>query len=154
MNTENMKIQDKVLSYFDENNKDARILVVDDTSVGRHLSVEVMKLLGFKNFETANDGKKAWDLMVEGVKAGKPFHLVISDWMMPIMNGLELLKKVRASGWDMLPPFVLMSSETDSNEISTAMEEGATAYVKKPINEKNMRILLSHLNPPQGTQKK
>lgn len=77
-----------------------RILIVDDSSTMRRIIANVVMQLGFtkENFDEAEDGLKAWKLLSEG-----HYDVILTDWNMPNMNGLELVKRVRAEGTHQKP---------------------------------------------------
>lgn len=115
---------------------ETRILVVDDMPTIRDLVKNQLKAMGFKNIIDAADGEAAMLLLMQNQTAGTPFQLVISDWNMPKMTGLEFLKQVRASEtWANLP-FVLLTSESERDQVSQAILAGVSQYVVKPFAAK------------------
>ncbi len=112
---------------------ETRILVADDMPTIRELVKNQMKTMGYKNLLEAGDGEAAMHLLVSNHTAGTPIQLVISDWNMPKMTGLEFLKQVRASAeWANLP-FVLLTSETERDQVTEAILAGVSQYVVKPF---------------------
>jgi two-component system, chemotaxis family, chemotaxis protein CheY len=104
-----------------------RILVVEDNSTVSDLIVEILKSLGFENISCAEDGLQAWSLFEDG----DLFDLVICDWMMPNMNGLDVLKQLRASHSNI--PFIMISGVAAEDAIAEARAQGVTAFVPKPF---------------------
>lgn len=115
---------------------DTRILIADDMPTIRDLVKNQLKALGFKHIVEAIDGEQAMQLLISNFSAGTPIQLVISDWNMPKMTGLEFLKQVRASpNWANLP-FVLLTSESERDQVTEAILAGVSQYVVKPFAAK------------------
>lgn len=113
-----------------------RILVVDDLSSLRDLLKAYLRRLGFKHISEAADGREAYQSLVSAKAAGSPFELVISDWNMPNVSGIELLKMVRAlPEWKNLP-FILLTTESEKDKVMEAVQNGVSNYMVKPIEEK------------------
>lgn len=109
-------------------------LVVDDSKVVRKLERRIMEELGFAVFE-AEDGQKA----IEFCSTQKPDmptmpELILLDWHMPVMNGLEFLKVLRAmpNGGD--PKVIFCTTESEMSNIMQALELGANEYIMKPFD--------------------
>jgi two-component system, chemotaxis family, chemotaxis protein CheY len=115
---------------------DTRILVADDMPTIRDLVKGQLKNMGFKTILEAADGEQAMQVLISNNQAGTPIQLVISDWNMPKMTGLEFLKQVRASSeWANLP-FVLLTSESERDQVTEAILAGVSQYVVKPFAAK------------------
>ncbi len=115
---------------------DTRILVADDMPTIRDLVKGQLKNMGFKTILEAADGEQAMNVLTSNQQAGTPIQLVISDWNMPKMTGLEFLKQVRASAeWANLP-FVLLTSEAERDQVTEAILAGVSQYVVKPFAAK------------------
>ena len=96
----------------DEVRKDLKILIVDDMVTMRRILKKHLISLGFKNFNEAHDGQKALNLIKTGINLGQ-LDLIISDWNMPGMTGLDLLKEVRAMENEIKDvPFLMITNET------------------------------------------
>jgi len=108
--------------------KDIRILVVDDFSTMRRIIRGVLKKLGFNNIEEAEDG----DVALAKLKAGE-FHFIISDWNMPNMRGIDLLKAVRSDDKLKALPFLMVTAEAKKEEVLAAMQAGVSQYMVKPF---------------------
>lgn len=89
--------------------------------------------MGYKNILEAPDGDQALKLMIQHNTSGTPIQLVISDWNMPLMSGLELLKQVRATPEWVNLPFLLLTSESERDEVTEAILAGVSQYVVKPF---------------------
>lgn len=116
---------------------ETRILVADDMPTIRDLVKGQLKNMGFKNIIEAGDGEQAMNILVSNQSTGTPIQLVISDWNMPKMTGLEFLKQVRASSdWSNLP-FVLLTSESERDQVTEAILAGVSQYLVKPFAAKS-----------------
>ena len=123
--------------------KNIRILVVEDNAKIRTLTVGILNSCGFNAIVEADNGKIAWDLLKKD-----PFDLVMTDWMMPEMNGLELLKKIRAHESDLKDIPVLMITASDNQkDIVAAAKWKISGYVVKPFS---VKTILSKLNEALG----
>ncbi len=108
--------------------KNMTVLVVDDFSTMRRINKNILKELGFKNILEADDGTTA----LEVLKSNK-VDLIISDWNMPKMTGLEFLKKVRASEEYKDIPFLMVTAEAQKENIIEAVKAKVSNYIVKPF---------------------
>ena len=104
------------------------ILVVDDFSTMRKIIKNNLKQLGFSNIIEAEDGQ----LALEELKKNK-VDLIISDWNMPNINGLELLKAVRGDEGLKQIPFVMVTAEGQKDNVMEAAKAGVSNYIVKPF---------------------
>jgi len=109
-------------------NTNIRILVVDDSSTTRRLVKNMLRQLGFNNVVEADDGTVAWEIL-NREKVG----LLISDWNMPQMTGIELLRKVRASEELANLPFLMITAEAQHKNILEAVQAKVCNYIVKPF---------------------
>lgn len=115
---------------------DTRVLIIDDMSSIRDLVKNQLKAMGFKNIQEASDGEDALRILIQQNKPATSIQLVISDWNMPHMKGIDLLKHVRATAeWRNLP-FVLLTSEAERDQVTEAVLAGASQYIVKPFSAK------------------
>lgn len=115
---------------------DTRILVIDDMPSIRDLVKNTLKVMGYKNVQEAVDGEDGLKVLQTNNAPGANIQLVISDWNMPKMKGLELLKQVRATPeWANLP-FVLLTSESERDQVTEAVLAGVSQYIVKPFSAK------------------
>ena len=113
-----------------------RILIVDDMLTMRKLVKKVCAEIGFADVTEAADGALAWDVLNATTP---PIQLVISDWNMPNMSGLDFLKKVRADAkWAKLP-FLLVTAEAEQKQVVEAVKAGVTNYVVKPFSADTLK---------------
>ncbi len=105
-----------------------RVLVVDDFATMRRILKNILKQLDFKNLVEADDGTTAWDVLED-----QSIDLIISDWNMPKMSGIDLLKKVRASDKYKKTPFLMVTAEAQKQNVIEAVQAGVSNYVVKPF---------------------
>lgn len=102
----------------------------------RDLVKTQLKTLGYTQIQEAEDGDVGLKMMIDAHNSGQPYQLVISDWNMPKLKGLDLLKKVRqAPEWVQLP-FVLLTSESERDQVTEAVMAGVSQYIVKPFSGK------------------
>lgn len=128
-----------------------KFLVVDDFGTMRKIIKKVLSEIGFKNVDEADDGKTALPKLKEAVEAGTPFEFIISDWNMPGMSGLDLLKACRADANLAKIPFVMVTAESEQSNLVAAIQAGVTDYVVKPFNAATLKEKLE--NAYKKTQK-
>ena len=104
------------------------ILVVDDEPFAQKLATTVLRQIGVKNVVVAKSGHEALKILGE---PHQKFDLIISDWNMPEMTGLNLLKKVRETWPDM--PFVMLTGKATGDFVLAAKENGVNGYIAKPF---------------------
>jgi two-component system chemotaxis response regulator CheY len=114
------------------------ILIVDDYKTMLRIISNLLKQLGFKNIEEATDGSEALRKLREG-----NFGLVISDWNMVPMTGLQLLKEVRADGKLKPLPFIMVTAESKTENMVEAKTAGVSNYIVKPFNAETLKQKLS-----------
>jgi len=106
-----------------------KILVVDDSSTMRRIIVNTLGRLGYKDVVQAADGVEAWDAL----QANEDIGVVITDWNMPNMNGLELVKKIRAQDKYKTMPIIMVTTEGGKKEVIIALKAGVNNYIVKPF---------------------
>ncbi len=111
------------------------ILVVDDFPTMRKIVKSVLKQLGYHNIEEAEDGQMALNTLLNNPQ----IEFVISDWNMPNMTGIELLKAVRAEAKLKHLPFLMVTAEADKDNIVEAVKSGVSSYIVKPFNAATMK---------------
>jgi len=124
---------------------DTKVLVVDDFKTMRKIVIGALGACGLKNFTEADDGIHAWPLIEAAAKEGAPFGLVVSDWNMPQLSGIELLKKVRGTESTRATPFVLVTAEAEQKNILEAVQAGVSNYVVKPFTPATFKVKLEQV---------
>lgn len=120
-------------------NKDMNVLVVDDYNTMLRIITNLLKQLGFKNVDDANDGEAA----LEKVK-NKDYGLIISDWNMEPMTGLELLQSIRQSDAPYKNvPFIMVTAESKTENVIAAKQAGVNNYIVKPFNAETLKTKMS-----------
>ncbi|MDR2876630.1 MAG: chemotaxis response regulator CheY [Chromatiales bacterium] len=115
-------------------NKDLKFLVVDDFSTMRRIVKNVLQELGYSNIEEADDGKTALPMLQAG-----NFDFLITDWNMPGMQGIELLKAVRADAKLCKLPVLMLTAEAKREQIVEAAQAGVNGYVIKPFTAATLK---------------
>ncbi len=118
-----------------------RILVVDDAQISRKIIIEACQKLGFTKFIEASDGRAAW----QALTADSSIGLIMADWMMPILSGIELLKKVRSDNQYKNLPFIMLTIESEQKSMMDAIMAGVTGYIIKPFTVDILREKLETL---------
>ncbi len=113
--------------------KRIKILCVDDSATMRRILTNTLKELGFYNISTAEDGVVA----LEKLKKDK-FLMIISDWDMPNMDGLQLLKKIREMKEYEDIPFLMVTAEAQKHNVIQAVHAGVSNYVIKPFTTESI----------------
>ncbi len=114
--------------------KNMRILVIDDALTMRRIVVNLLRQLGFTNMNEADDGTTAWEKLSQ-----ETFDLIISDWNMPKMTGIDLLRKVRADPKYASIPFIMVTAEGKRENVIAAVQAGVSNYVVKPFNAATLK---------------
>ncbi|MDE2579873.1 MAG: response regulator [Hyphomicrobiales bacterium] len=114
-----------------------KILVVDDTTTSRMLVIEALREIGFQNIAIARDGSEALKSMMSS-----PAHLIISDFEMPGLNGLDLLKGVRSYAPTRHTPFIMVTGRGDRSVIERGRQLGLNNYVAKPFTTATLKSSL------------
>ena len=109
-------------------NPNMRVLVVDDFSTMRRIVRNILRQIGFQNVVEADDGTTAWEVLNR-----EKIDFIVSDWNMPNMDGLELLKTIRADAGMASMPVLMVTAEAKKENIIAAAQAGASGYVVKPF---------------------
>ena len=115
--------------------KDMNILIVDDYKTMLRIVTNLLRQLGFNNVSEALDGAEALTKLREDTE----FGLIISDWNMEPMTGLQLLKEVRADENLKHTPFIMITAESKTENVIAAKEAGVNNYIVKPFNAETLK---------------
>lgn len=121
-------------------NKSIKILVVDDFPTMRRIVRNLLKELGFENVDEAEDGQIALEKL-----RNSRFELVVSDWNMPNLDGLEMLKQIRADPDLTKMPVLMVTAEAKKENIIAAAQAGASGYVVKPFTAATLEDKLNKI---------
>jgi two-component system chemotaxis response regulator CheY len=114
--------------------KSMNVLIVDDYKTMLRIIRNLLKQIDFNNVDEATDGGEA----LEKLRAGN-FGLVISDWNMAPMTGLQLLQEVRADARLKHLPFIMITAESKTENVVAAKQAGVSNYIVKPFNAETLR---------------
>jgi len=116
-----------------------KLLVVDDSSTMRRIIKNTLSRLGYEDVLEGEDGVQGWSVLNENPDMG----MLITDWNMPEMNGLELVKKVRADARFADLPIIMVTTEGGKTEVITALKAGVNNYIVKPFTPQVLKEKLS-----------
>lgn len=117
---------------------DMKILIVDDFATMRRIVKNILVQLGYKNIVEADDGTTALDML-----KNEKIDLIISDWNMPKMTGLDLLKTVRSNDATASLPFIMVTAEAQQHNIIQAVKAKVSQYIVKPFTAETMQEKLN-----------
>jgi two-component system chemotaxis response regulator CheY len=118
-----------------------KILVVDDMSTMRKIIKNMLTQIGFTNIAEADDGATAWPMIQSAISEGKPYEFILSDWNMPQMSGLDLLKNVRSTpGLEKLP-FLMITAEAEQGNVVIAVREKITSGSDREYSRPQLEYL-------------
>ncbi|MBQ9405531.1 MAG: chemotaxis response regulator CheY [Desulfovibrio sp.] len=123
-------------------NPNMRVLVVDDFATMRRIVRNILRQLGFQNVVEADDGAAAWDLLNR-----EKIDFIVSDWNMPQMTGIELLRKVRASEQFASIPFLMVTAEAQQENIIEAVQAKVSNYIVKPFTADTLKQKIDKIFP-------
>lgn len=118
--------------------KSMNILIVDDYKTMLKIIGNLLRQLGFTNIDEATDGSMALELFGQ-----KNYGLIISDWNMEPMSGLDLLKQVRAGANNNKVPFIMVTAESKTENVIIAKQAGVSNYIVKPFNAETLKTKLT-----------
>ncbi|MCK5350656.1 MAG: response regulator, partial [Desulfobacula sp.] len=122
-----------------------KILVVDDSGTMRVMFKQMLNKAGFDNIIIAANGKEG----LEKVKKEKP-DLILSDWNMPVMDGLEFLKELRKTDEYKNLPFIMATAQSDKTSQNQILDAGGNGHVPKPFDENQIKKAIEKIFAPKG----
>ena len=110
-----------------------KVLLVDDSQIMRRIMIGALKKVGNENIVEASNGQEAIDVLSKDDSVG----LVLMDWNMPKMSGIEALRQIRAGGNEV--PVIMVATESEKEKVLEAMKLGANDYLAKPFGPKDIQ---------------
>ncbi len=123
-----------------------KLLVVDDSSTMRRIIKNTLQRLGHKDILEGGDGVEGWNVL----NSNSDIDMLITDWNMPEMNGLELVKKVRADSRFTDLPIIMVTTEGGKAEVITALKAGVNNYIVKPFTPQVLKEKLGAVMGIEG----
>ena len=117
-----------------------KILVVDDFAAMRRILKNVFTQIGFTNIIEADDGTTALDVLKDN-----KVDLIVSDWNMPKMSGLDLLKTVRSNESTKDTPFLMVTASSQKDDVLEAVQAGVSNYIVKPFTADTVKEKLGKI---------
>ncbi len=124
----------------DDKRKTVKILVVEDDQASRTIIARFLGQMGYSNLALAENGKAAINQLNLS-----PVDLVISDWRMPDMDGLEFFWTAKNEGLLGKAPFLMVSAENERDKVIEALRAGVSDYMVKPVDSKTLQIKIEKL---------
>jgi len=119
--------------------KNMNVLIVDDYNTMLRIIRNLLKQLGFSNVDEATDGGQAFDMVKK-----KEYGLIISDWNMEPVTGIEFLRNIRGSGQSYAnTPFIMVTAESKTENVVLAKQAGVNNYIVKPFNAETLKTKMS-----------
>lgn len=122
-----------------------KALVVDDSMTIRRIVIKALALAGVNDAVECADGTEA----IAAVKAGGTFDIILMDWNMPKLTGIETLKQLRASG--VKTPVIMVTTEAEKARVIEAIKSGANDYLIKPFSPEQLAEKVKHVVPAAAT---
>lgn len=117
-----------------------KILVVDDMSTMRRIIKNILKQLGFNNVEEAENGQEALSKLKTDT-----YGFVVSDWNMPVMSGIDLLRAIRSDERLKGIPVLMVTAEAEKDNLMEAIQAGVSNYIVKPFTAETLQDKMSKL---------
>ena len=128
-------------------NPKQKILIVDDMSTMRKIIKNMLTKMGCDQLDEADDGIPAWNMIEEAHAAGKPYEFIVSDWNMPGMTGLDLLKKLREDERFKTLPFLMITAEAEQANVIIAVKAGVSNFIVKPFSIVTLKEKIDKIFP-------
>ncbi|MFQ3573144.1 MAG: chemotaxis response regulator CheY [Thermodesulfovibrionales bacterium] len=129
-------------------NLSLKVLVVDDFPTMRRIVKNLLKQLGFENIDEAEDGIQALTKLKTG-----GYGLVVSDWNMPNMEGIDLIRKIRQDPLLKDTPFLMVTAEAEKEKVIEAIKAGVDNYIVKPFTAEVLKEKLEKISEKRKSLK-
>lgn len=127
------------------NSKELKILIVDDFVTARNFARKELIALGYENIDESPSVDEAISRIKSAQQKGQPYQIILCDWQMPEKSGLELLSFVKADPDLKNTPFMMVTSESETDAIVQAISLGASDYLTKPFIRDNLKKKLTRV---------
>lgn len=124
--------------------KSVRILIAEDIIYNRHLLTNMLENMKYSDISIAENGKVAFDMMEYAVKSKNPYQILLLDLRMPIMDGIQVIKKYKEMGWS-IPHIVVVTASIMDSDIQTCKDNGIKYFLNKPIQFQQLKDVMLHL---------
>ena len=131
-------------SSFTQFKRDSKILIAEDIPYNRTLLQNMLESLRYNNITTAGDGSEAYSILKQSYKSNTPFEILLLDLRMPILDGYELIKKIKEKNWK-LPEIVVVTASTMDSDIISCKDLGVNYFITKPIDIQNLNDVMLHV---------
>ena len=111
-----------------------RFLIVDDSSTMRRIIINTLTKLGYETFLEAGNGREGLDRLGSG-----PVDMIITDWNMPEMNGIDFVRSLRATEHGKAVPVLMVTTNAANDDVSEALRAGVNNYVVKPFTAETLK---------------
>ncbi len=128
-------------------NPKQKILIIDDMSTMRKIIKNMLGKMGCDQLDEAEDGIPAWDMIQKAHEAGMPYEFIVSDWNMPGMTGLDLLKKIREDERFKTLPFLMITAEAEQSNVIVAVKAGVSNFIVKPFSIVTLKEKIDKIFP-------
>ncbi len=131
-----------------------KFLVVDDVSTMRKIIKNILTELGYTNLVEAVDGANALEVLASNGQTDSPVQFIISDWNMPNMMGIDLLKHCKKTPEYRSLPFILVTAESEQHQILEAVKAGVSDYIVKPFSAQKVKEKIERVHSKLQADKK
>jgi len=128
-------------------NPNQKILIVDDMSTMRKIIKNMLSKMGCKDLHEADDGAPAWEQLQQAHEAGQPYQFIVSDWNMPGLTGLDLLKNIRSDERFKTLPFLMITAEAEQANVIIAVKAGVSNFIVKPFSIVTLKEKIDKIFP-------
>ncbi len=124
-----------------------KILIIDDMNTMRKIIKNMLGKMGCVDIHEADDGAPAWEMIQQAHESGQPFQFIVSDWNMPGMSGLDLLKNLRADERFKSLPFLMVTAEAEQANVIIAVKAGVSNFIVKPFSIVTLKEKIDKIFP-------
>jgi len=124
---------------------ESKILIVDDFETVLIMLKNALEGLGYTNIDRAPNGKVALEMLRKANEEKAPYSVILTDWNMPILSGLDLIKICQGDANLKNIPIIMITAEAEQKQVMEAMEAGAIGYITKPVSSEELRTKLQEI---------